>query len=75
MAEPARKRDQPDKGWAPNGWYRCLGFGCGWGGWPFEGTACRLCGAAVPPKSMTQKRWRREVFDTGRYGPTTGEAA
>lgn len=75
MAESTLERTVPDKGWAPNGWYRCLGFGCGWGGWPFVRTACPLCGTVVPAKNMTQKRWRRDVFDAGQYRPTAGEAA
>lgn len=74
MAEQV-ERQYPDKGWDTRGWYRCMGFGCGWGGWPFKGTACPCCGAIVPAKTMTQKRWRREVFAVGQYHPTTGAVA
>lgn len=69
MVEPTHGIGYPDKGWNATGFYRCLGFGCGWGGWPHQGTACRVCGTAVPPKTMTQARWRREIYDAGRYQP------
>lgn len=69
MAEHRAPRNYPDKGWAPDGVYRCLGFGCGWIGVPRVGSACRLCEMPVPPVTMTQARWRREVYDAGRYRP------
>lgn len=69
MANSTTDRIYPDKGWDASGFYRCLGFGCGWGGWPFKGTACKLCGTVVPAKTMTQARWRREIYDAGRYRP------
>ncbi len=71
MAEHTHGSGHPDKGWSVSGWYRCLGFGCGWCGRPHQGTMCRVCGTAVPPKSMTQERWHREVYDAGLYQPAT----
>lgn len=71
MAEHRAPRTYPDKGWAPDGVYRCLGFGCGWIGVPRIGSCCPVpsCGTAVPPTTVTQARWRREVYDAGRYRP------